>query len=166
MSRPGPDRVVALPFSTIYGMEPSEYEQWGLIDPTEDDPAIVECANQDIAEYVAGLWNADHDKGDDGAEFRVRKNAPDTSHAIVSKMREGTLQHDVLMLFINLAVAGGGGATDDDIEAALGRSHQSVSGARNTLVRKGYLEDSGLRRPNRYGNMAIRWSYTGKRVER
>ena len=107
------------------------------------------------------------DQGDDDAEFHVRRYAPDTSRAVAPRIREGSLQDDVLTLFVNLAHTGVAiGATDDDIEVALKRSHQSVSGARNTLVRKGYLVDSGERRPNRYGNMAIRWAYTGKTVVR
>jgi hypothetical protein len=111
-------------------------------------------------QIIAGL-------GNDAAEFHVRKDAPETSKAVAPRIREGSLQDDVLQLFVNLAHTGVAiGATDDDIEVSLKRSHQSVSGARNTLVRKGYLVDSGERRPNRYGNMAIRWTYTGKPVER
>jgi hypothetical protein len=105
-------------------------------------------------------------QGDEKAYFRVGKNAPETSKAMSMKVRQGTLQDDVLTLFVNLYRAGGVGATDDDIEVSLKRSHQSVSGARNTLVRKGYLVDSGFTRLNRYGNQAIRWEYTGKVVER
>ena len=105
-------------------------------------------------------------QGDDDAEFHVRKDAPETSKAIVEKIREGTIQDAVLTLFVNLYRAGGIGATDDDIEVTLRRSHQSVSSARNTLVKRGYLVDSGYTRPNRYGNMAIRWTYTGKTVVR
>jgi hypothetical protein len=116
---------------------------------------------EDIANAVIAA------QGDDSAEFHVRRDAPETSRAVAPRIREGSLQDDVLRLFINLAHTGVAiGATDDDIEVSLKRSHQSVSGARNTLVRKGYLVDSGERRPNRYGNMAIRWTYTGKPVER
>ena len=106
-------------------------------------------------------------QGNDAAEFHVRKDAPDTSRAVAPRIREGSLQDDVLTLFVNLAHTGVAiGATDDDIEVALKRSHQSVSGARNTLVRKGYLVDSGERRLNRYGNLAIRWCYTGREIVR
>ena len=104
--------------------------------------------------------------GDDSAEFRVGRNAPDTSREMSEKVKRGTLQDEVLDLFMNLYRAGGVGATDDDIKVSLKRSHQSVSGARNTLVRKGYLIDSGYTRLNRYGNQAIRWEYTDKVVER
>ncbi|MGE0229339.1 MAG: hypothetical protein AB7U23_12630 [Dehalococcoidia bacterium] len=102
--------------------------------------------------------------GDDSAVFHVRKDAPDTSKAIVDKIRSGTLQQQVLDAMISKAAVFGG-ATDDELERLLGRSHQSVSGTRNTLVRKGYLVDSGNRRKNSHGNMAIVWYYTGKEVK-
>jgi len=118
-------------------------------------------------QYGQNLANAIvADQGDDDAEFHVRKDAPKTSKAIVEKIREGTIQDAVLTLFVNLYHAGGIGATDDEVEVALRRSHQSVSSARNTLVKRGYLVDSGYTRPNRYGNMAIRWTYTGRTVVR
>ena len=104
--------------------------------------------------------------GNEDALFRVHNDAPETSKAIVEKIREGTIQDAVLTLFVNVYRAGGIGATDDETEVALRRSHQSVSSARNTLVKRGYLVDSGYTRPNRYGNMAIRWTYTGRTVER
>lgn len=105
-------------------------------------------------------------QGDDTFEPHARKDAPDTSHAVFDKIRNGNLQDQVLQAFINLDRINGVGATDDDIEVALGRAHQSVSAARNSLVRKGYLVDTGERRPNRHGNMAVRWAYTGKQVQR
>lgn len=49
------------------------------------------------------------------------------------------------------------GLTDDDLEQMLSRSHQSVSGARNTLMKDGLVVDSGRRRKNRYGNDSIVW---------
>lgn len=99
--------------------------------------------------------------GDERARFRVRKDAPETSKAIVDKIRTGTLQQVMLDAFRNKAYVFGG-ATDDEMERFLGRSHQSVSATRNTLVRKGYLVDSGHRRPTRSGNQAIVWTWTGK----
>jgi hypothetical protein len=50
-----------------------------------------------------------------------------------------------------------GGMTDDELEVVTGRSHQSVSGARATLKKDGWVADSGKRRPNRYGNEAVVW---------
>lgn len=49
------------------------------------------------------------------------------------------------------------GMTDDELEDALSKSHQSVSATRNTLMNDGWIVDSGLRRRTRYGNDAIVW---------
>ncbi len=49
------------------------------------------------------------------------------------------------------------GLTDFDLEDALGRSHQSVSAARNTLMNAGLVTDSGKTRPNARGNRCIVW---------
>lgn len=87
-------------------------------------------------------------------EFRVRRDAPDTSKAVERKIREGTLQWRLLELFRALP---NHGLTDDEIERNTHLTHQSVSAARNTLMRKGYIADSGQRRPTRSGNEAIVW---------
>lgn len=101
--------------------------------------------------------------GDDDAEFHVRRDAPDTSKAIVESIRKGSLQEEMLGYFIRGTVnAMSTGYTDDEMEVAMHRSHQSVSATRNTLVRKGYLVDSGARRRNRWNNEAIVWIWTGK----
>lgn len=50
-----------------------------------------------------------------------------------------------------------GGATDDELEYALGKSHQSVSAARNSLMEDDLIRDSGEKRPTRYDNEAIVW---------
>jgi hypothetical protein len=103
--------------------------------------------------------------GDPDAVFRVSRKHPGTSKAIVSAIREGTLQDQVLAKFIYASHVGEG-RTDDEIEVMIGRSHQSVSAARNHLVKRGYLTDSGKTRINRWGNQATVWQYTGKEVER
>ena len=128
---------------------------------------VIENALNGEFNYQEGLADAIADaviaaQGDEAAEFHVRRNAPDTSKAITDKIRGGSLQADILALYRQGATYGAVGFSDDEVESALKRSHQSVSGSRNTLVRKGYLVDSGERRPNRYGNMAIRWTWTGK----
>jgi hypothetical protein len=100
--------------------------------------------------------------GDDDAEFHVGRNHPDTSRQMSDKVKAGSLLEDVLNAFIGAALTHQAGATDDDIEVLLRRSHQSVSGARNTLVKKGYLISTGRTRPNRYGNAATIWEWTRK----
>lgn len=93
------------------------------------------------------------------AVFQVRKTAPDTSQDVVVKMRAGTLQRDVLSKIATYSALWDG-ITDDELEELLGRTHQSVSAARNILVRKGLVTDSGLRRNTRSGNKAIVWTRT------
>jgi hypothetical protein len=92
--------------------------------------------------------------GDDAATFRVSKAHPDTSRAVSTKVASGTFQADVLAA---IRRRGAYGATDDELEVTLGRTHQSVSAARNTLVRKGQVIDSGRRRKTRSKNAAIVW---------
>ena len=88
-------------------------------------------------------------------QFVVSKKHPDTSHAIVQKMREGTLKAEILGLLTQPRHRWG--LTDDQLEMKLNRSHQSVSGSRNNLVKNGLVMDSKRRRETRYGNEAIVW---------
>jgi hypothetical protein len=94
-----------------------------------------------------------------GADFMVRRDAPETSKAIVDKIRRGSLQSWLLRCF---EAVGPRGFTDDELEEATMRTHQSVSATRNTLMRKGYVRDSGSRRKTRSGNPAIVYVRTGK----
>lgn len=58
-----------------------------------------------------------------------------------------------------------GGLTDEQIEELTGHSHQSASAARNALMNKGWVLDSGQRRKNRNGNEAIIWIANTERGE-
>ena len=49
------------------------------------------------------------------------------------------------------------GATDEEVELALGISGNSVRPCRVTLVEEGWVKDSGTRRLTRSGNEAIVW---------
>ena len=60
LMRPGPQYLVALPLHTIYGHPAKDHEGWGLVDPGEDDPAVIECVDSSVAQYLAWLWNQDH----------------------------------------------------------------------------------------------------------
>ncbi len=110
---------------------------------------------------------------DEGAEFRVSPGHPGTSKAIEPTMRKGTFQSVMLELFDADYQIGqhswlhdnGHGYTDDELEAMFGRTHQSVSATRNTLMRKGLIEDSGAKRQNRSGNLAIVWKRTPVQVK-
>jgi hypothetical protein len=49
------------------------------------------------------------------------------------------------------------GATDDEIEHALGLRHQSASARRNGLMKLGLVVDSGLKRRTHSGRQAVVW---------
>lgn len=49
------------------------------------------------------------------------------------------------------------GATDDEVEEALGMRHQTASPRRLELLEKKLVEDSGERRATRSGCMATVW---------
>lgn len=87
---------------------------------------------------------------------RVGHAHPETAKAAAASVlpRSGTIRRAV---FGVIAKAGTRGATDDEIERELGRTHQTVSGARNTLTRDDLVRDSGLRRKTRQGHDAIAW---------
>lgn len=53
------------------------------------------------------------------------------------------------MLRLFTAVADYMGATDEELERALRRRHETVSSARNTLMRDGWIADTGRRRNGR-----------------
>lgn len=71
--------------------------------------------------------------------------------------KTGTQRARVLGLLHACLRNGETGATDDQIEGWLSIPHQSASATRNGLVRDGWVRNSGLTRPNRYGNDAIVW---------
>jgi hypothetical protein len=58
--------------------------------------------------------------------------------------------------------AGERGATNDEIEAALGLIHQNASARTRTLVLKGRLRDSGRTRATRSGRQASVWVATAR----
>ncbi len=125
---------------------------------------ITGCEQRATAEHVISRLVSE--AGDEDAVFEVRRNAPTTSKAIVEKIRKDSLQDRMLWLFSvekhPNAYTNRTGFTDDELELRMGRTHQSVSATRNTLMRKGYVVDSGLKRHTRSGNPAIVYVWTGK----
>lgn len=85
----------------------------------------------------------------------VGHNHPDTAQAMAASFRTGTLRETVYRL-----ITQHNGLTDYDLEDITGRSHQSVSGTRNSLVKDGLVTDSGVRRRNRFDNDVIVWRAT------
>lgn len=68
-------------------------------------------------------------------------------------LKVGTRRKEIHDLIVNSP----NGMTDDEIEIATGYTHQSASGTRNSLMRDGFIWDSGERRKNRRGNLSIVW---------
>lgn len=97
--------------------------------------------------------------GDEQAELRARRKAPETSHDAVAKIREGTVMAEALGCF---QAVGRGGLIDDELESMMNRTHQSASSARNTLMRRGFVAPTEYRRLTRYGNPAVVYAWTGK----
>ena len=100
-------------------------------------------------------------QGDDTFEPHARADAPATSKAVFDKIKRSSFQEQMLYHYtaprIDMI-----GYTDDEMEQITGRTHQSVSACRNALVHKGYLVDSGQRRPTRSGNQANVYVWTRK----
>ncbi len=86
--------------------------------------------------------------------------------------RSGSLRWDIVRVVADSARGMFQPMTDDELENALGRSHQSVSAARNGLVRDGWLQPSkwpnGTARtaPTRSGNQAQVWEITDAAARR
>ncbi len=81
--------------------------------------------------------------------------APATSkRMLASAMKDGTVAKAIYDL---LLAAGENGMTDDELEVALRRQHQSVSASRNRLVRGGLVEATDRVRKTRWGNDATVW---------
>lgn len=86
-------------------------------------------------------------------QVEVPVDARQRAEALAS-LRDGSLRKSI---FRQVQLRGEKGYTDDELETVMGRSHQSVSAARNGLVKDGLLVDSGEKRPTRYGAEATVW---------
>jgi predicted transcriptional regulator len=70
-------------------------------------------------------------------------------------MSEPNLSDLQLKVFDLIRLAGWDGKTTDELEAALGLSHQSVSARVHELMKAGLIERRGARRRTRQGRMAF-----------
>lgn len=87
---------------------------------------------------------------------RLSKRAQRTSREAVTRNIDSIkgVQRTVYDL---LYTAGDAGYTDMELESHTGRSHQSISAARNALMNAGLVKDSGQTRTNARGNKCIVW---------
>lgn len=133
----------------------------GLRHQHDNDPEGCWCyqclKKQDRGERrCQGFVTADTEPAVDRNVPFVGMDHPDTAQRMQDKTvgEAGTLRRAIHQA---VKVTKQSGLTDDDLEQMLERSHQSVSGARNTLMKDGLVVDSGRRRKNRYGNDSIVW---------
>jgi predicted ArsR family transcriptional regulator len=81
--------------------------------------------------------------------------ARSTSVAALHSVRPAASQRKRIFQFI--LKNGAYGATVDEITVNLGLSNQTACPRRQELEKRGYLVDSGIRRPTRTGRQAIVW---------
>lgn len=85
----------------------------------------------------------------------ARASAPQPSHDAANRIAGPPIGR--LRMIVFAALASQGTATDDRLEQLTGRSHQSVSSARNWLVSAGYVADTGRLAATRTGHRATVW---------
>lgn len=86
----------------------------------------------------------------------VSKNAQETSIAAAQAAlpQSGTKRRIIYDMIVE---SGMFGVCDHEIEEQTRWLHQSASAARNSLLKDGLIQDSGIRRKTRQGNDAIAW---------
>lgn len=100
----------------------------------------------------------------DAPDTRVGLHHPMTSHQAAQRAlpKSGTIKAAIFAIIANRPY----GATDDELEITLARTHQSVSSARNALARDGWIaplvdpEGRHVTRLTRSGNEAHAWTAT------
>lgn len=85
----------------------------------------------------------------------VGRGHPPTAQAMAGRAlpSSGTLRSEI----VEALAASEDGLTDYELEASLGRSHQSISGARRGLVKDGWVVGTTRTRTNQFGNEATVW---------
>lgn len=121
--------------------------------PERDNQGVLFCSTCDL---IADVRQDERYLLASQPGMRLSARARDTSRAAVtatlpksgSKMR---------LIYTLIYERGEHGLTDDEIEVLTGMTHQSASAARNNLMQRGLVTDSGQRRKNRRGLNAIVW---------
>jgi hypothetical protein len=120
-----------------------------------DYPNLFGCSCTALTAAYNRGWNDCTQMIAQQQQARLSKKAQRTSRAAVARNADSIkgVQRDVLTALSRNPL----GLTDFDLEDALGRTHQSVSAARNVLMNAGLVTDSGKTRPNARGNRCIVW---------
>lgn len=95
---------------------------------------------------------------------KIRHDAAETARlaALKNAPASGTQRHRVLRALTGLSPDKTVGLTDDELSQLLAMSPNTLRPRRVELVEGGWVEDSGLRRNNQYGNTCIVWRCTEK----
>jgi hypothetical protein len=145
------DAAVAL----IYG--PTRRSTW------DDD--VTAAANHDRLKEA--VWAYTKLGLDATSRPSTHNNTTDTANEAAASMADhvGKLANECFHEIVATWTEGAVGMTVDAIEQRLNRSHQSVSARVNELRDKGWVVDSGIRRPTRSGRKAIVWRPTSAALE-
>lgn len=89
----------------------------------------------------------------------ANRNAPDTAHeaAALAHLVQNSVRHKIVQQLAQTS------STDEELEWSLSGKHQTVSSARNWLVKTGWVRDSGHRRFTQFSRMprrAVVWELT------
>ena len=125
-------------------------------------------ATQGLSQHTTGQYQAlsravraFEALGLERAGTAITTNAPnDTSNAAAASLDPdhlGRLARRVYDEISYAAAEGSAGLTCDQVEQLLSGSHQTISARVNELRDKGYIVDSGVRRPTRSGRKAAVW---------
>lgn len=92
----------------------------------------------------------------DRDKVKIARNAQRTSVLAAEKAlpRSGTKRRRVYDYIVNRGLHG---ATDDEIQDALGIDGNTVRPTRGGLVEDGHIIDTGITRKNKHGNECIVW---------
>ncbi len=137
-------RQIETPYSSLADKEKDSDREWAdrVLDIIRKRDAGMKPRQLTLAEaYPAGPPAV---KDSDTSEAAARSVAGVT----------GRLRSQILDF---IRCRGAEGATDDEIEAALGLRHQTASARRRELVLLGWVTDSGTRRRTRSGRTATVW---------
>lgn len=114
--------------------------------------ALIALAREDERHRVLTALRMNKNVNDNTVRLTSRPTDTQSAAARKAVLKAGTRRKEVFDLIVQH-----GGLTDDEIETITGYAHQSASAARNSLMRDGYVWDSGERRVNRLGNPSIVW---------
>lgn len=120
----------------------------------EEARVLAQQYNTPCLQLRALIGRLDHLELEAAAKALHPAKGPLTSQqAAESISNVGKLAYKVL---INIATTKGG-LTCDEVESLMNGKHQTISARVNELRDKGWIKDSGVRRPTRSGRKAIVW---------